>query len=130
MCISSLTCCQGQVNISYNYHLLLARSPKQQAEMEVCMQKWYQGLLSGFPHVKGKRRWQGQTKKVVSCDAASTEISTNTIENSEVGTAFQSYSKLGLGGQAFITPPIHTHFNRVQTLDMGYPRKAVGSQER
>lgn len=73
--------------------------------MEVCMQKWYQGLLSGSPHMKEKSRWQGQAEKVVSCGAASTEVSANTVGNSEVGTAFQSYPTLGLGGQAFIPPP-------------------------
>lgn len=54
--------------------------------------------------MKGKRRWQGQAEKEVSCGAASTEVSANTIGNSEVGSAFRSYPKLGLGGQAFIRP--------------------------
>lgn len=54
--------------------------------------------------MKEKSRWQGQAEKVVSCGAASTEVSANTVGNSEVGTAFQSYPTLGLGGQAFIPP--------------------------
>lgn len=45
--------------------------------------------------------------------------------SSKVGRAFQSYPKLGLGGQAFILNP-----HGVQSSDVGCPRKAVGLQER
>lgn len=110
MCINSLTCCQAQISISCNYCLLLHRSPKQQAEMEMYMQKLHRGLLSGSPPMEGKGRWSAQAKGEAGCSTASTEVSANITGNSEVGRDFQSYPKLGLGDQAFVPPTECSHW--------------------
>ena len=70
--------------------------------------------------LKGNERKGGRVRqRKMSCSPASTEVSTNITGSSEVGRAFQSYTKLGEGGQAFIPHP------RVQSLDGCCPRKAV-----
>lgn len=54
--------------------------------------------------MEGKGRWSAQAKGGAGCSTASTEVSANITVNSEVGKDFQSYPKLGLGGQTFVSP--------------------------